>query len=145
MFLILATQKATTDSMPGQIRDNAALSLALSQKTMDAAVAALGSAIRDYPSFSPTTLQGPEYTGCAVATMRTGQDPFTRLRLPGVTRDELQAAAAAHRASAAGPGDPAARGRPGRRPRAGDRMSRWAGFAVYAVILAALLTWLALS
>jgi DNA segregation ATPase FtsK/SpoIIIE, S-DNA-T family len=95
MFLILATQKATTDSMPSQIRDNAALSLALAQKTDDAAVAALGSQIRNYPSFSPTTLQGPEYTGVAVATMRTGQDPFTRIKLPGVTHADLAAAAAA--------------------------------------------------
>ena len=95
MFLILATQRATVDSIPGQIRDNAALSLALSQKTVDSSVAALGSQIRDYPSFMPTTLQGPEYTGCAVATMRTGQDPYTRLKLPGVTHADLAAAAAA--------------------------------------------------
>ena len=73
MFLILATQRATVDSIPGQIRDNAALSLALAQKTVDASVAALGSQIRDYPSFLPTTLQGPEYIGCAVATMQGSQ------------------------------------------------------------------------
>jgi DNA segregation ATPase FtsK/SpoIIIE, S-DNA-T family len=95
MFLILATQRATVDSIPGQIRDNAALSLALSQKTVDASVAALGSSIRDYPSFMPTTLQGPEYTGCAVATMRTGQDPFTKLRMPEVTHAQLETCAAA--------------------------------------------------
>ena len=93
MFLILATQRATVDSIPGQIRDNAALSLALSQKTMDASVAALGSSIRDYPTFSPMTLQGPEFTGCAVASMRTGKDPFTRMRLPEVTHADLQACA----------------------------------------------------
>ena len=56
---------------------------------------ALGSQIRDYPTFMPTTLQGPEFTGCAVATMRTGQDPYTRLKLPGVTHADLEAAAAA--------------------------------------------------
>jgi S-DNA-T family DNA segregation ATPase FtsK/SpoIIIE len=95
MFLILATQRATVDSIPGQIRDNAALSLALSSKTVDASVAALGSQIRDYPSFLPTTLQGPEYTGCAIATMRTGQDPYTRLKMPDVTHADLAAAAAA--------------------------------------------------
>jgi hypothetical protein len=95
MFLVLATQRATVDSIPGQIRDNAALSLALSQKTVVASVAALGSQIRDYPSFMPTTLQGPEFTGCAVATMRTGQDPYTRLKLPGVTHADLEACATA--------------------------------------------------
>jgi DNA segregation ATPase FtsK/SpoIIIE, S-DNA-T family len=94
MFLVLATQRATVDSIPGQIRDNAALSLALSQKTMDGAVAALGSQIRDYPGFSPVGLQGPEFAGCAVATMRTGQDPFTRLRFPDITDADLQACAA---------------------------------------------------
>jgi hypothetical protein len=91
MFLILATQKATTDSMPSQIRDNAALSLALAQKTTDASVAALGSSIRDYPSYLPTTLQGPEFKGCAVASMRTGEDPFTRLRFPEVTYSDMAA------------------------------------------------------
>jgi S-DNA-T family DNA segregation ATPase FtsK/SpoIIIE len=95
MFLVLATQRATVDSIPGQIREAAALSLALSTKTADAAAAALGSEIRNYPSFSPTTLQGPEFTGCAIASMRTGQDPFTRLRMPEVTHGELQVTAAA--------------------------------------------------
>ncbi len=90
MFLILATQKATTDSLPSQIRDNAALSLALSQKTMDASVAALGSSIRDYPSYAPVTMQDPAYVGCAVATMRTGEDPFTRLKMPEVTQADLE-------------------------------------------------------
>ena len=91
MFLILATQKATTDSMPSQIRDNAALSLALAQKTTDASVAALGSSIRDYPSFLPTMLQGPEFTGCAIGSMRTGEDPFTRIRFPSVTHSDMSA------------------------------------------------------
>ena len=95
MFLILATQRATVDSIPGQIRDNAALNLALSQKTMDASVAALGSQIRDYPSFAPTAMQGPEYIGCAIASMRTGQDPYTRLRFPAVTHADLRACAEA--------------------------------------------------
>lgn len=94
MFLVLATQRATVDSIPGQIRDNAALSLALAQKTMNASVAALGDDIRDYPTFAPTTLQGPEYVGCAIATMRTGADPFTRLKFPEVATRQLEQAAA---------------------------------------------------
>jgi DNA segregation ATPase FtsK/SpoIIIE, S-DNA-T family len=94
MFLILATQKATTDSLPSQIRDNAALSIALAQKTMAASKAALGDDIADYPAFAPTTLQGPEYVGCAVATLRTGQDPFTRIKFPEVTTPQLEHAAA---------------------------------------------------
>lgn len=94
-FLVLATQKATTDSLPSQIRDNAALSLALAQKTMAACKAALGDDIADYPTFAPTTLQGPEYVGCAIASMRSGRDPFTRVRFPYVTKVHLEQAAAA--------------------------------------------------
>ena len=75
MVVVLLTQKATTDSMPSQIRDNAGLSMASALKTTDAAVAALGSEIRAYPSFSPTALQGPEFVGCAVTTLRDAAGP----------------------------------------------------------------------
>ena len=57
---------------------------------MDASVAALGSSIRDYPSYAPVTMQDPAYVGCAVATMRTGEDPFTRLKMPEVTQADLE-------------------------------------------------------
>ena len=69
--------------------------MAFALKTTDAAVAALGSEIRAYPSFSPTALQGPEFVGCAVTTLRTQQDPFARVRVPYATEDEVEARAAA--------------------------------------------------
>ena len=95
VLLILATQRATVDSIPGQIRDNAGISLALALKTVDASVAALGSEIRQYPSYMPTTLQGPEYRGCAITTMRSGEDPYTRLRMPQISEDEIRQTVAA--------------------------------------------------
>jgi S-DNA-T family DNA segregation ATPase FtsK/SpoIIIE len=94
MLTIPATQKPTTDSLPSSIRDNCPLSLCFGVKTTDAAAATLGSSIRDYPSYSPVTLADPAYAGCCTATLKTGQDPFTRLRGPWVTED--QAAEIAH-------------------------------------------------
>ena len=35
-------------------------------------------------------MQDPAYVGCAVATMRTGEDPFTRLKMPEVTQADLE-------------------------------------------------------
>jgi S-DNA-T family DNA segregation ATPase FtsK/SpoIIIE len=95
VLVILATQKPTSDSLPTTIRDNCALSVAFAVKTREAAVAALGDSIRDYPTRCPTTHQGPEGVGIATASLRTGLDPFTRLRAP-----ELTEAAAAERAAA---------------------------------------------
>jgi S-DNA-T family DNA segregation ATPase FtsK/SpoIIIE len=93
MVTIPATQKPTGDSVPVGLRDNCPLSLSFAVRTTDAAVAVLGSAIRNYESYSPVGLVLPEYTGVATVTLRTGQDPFTRLRGPYVT--EVQAAAVA--------------------------------------------------
>jgi DNA segregation ATPase FtsK/SpoIIIE, S-DNA-T family len=94
MFLIVGTQRPMADTIDPHVRDNAALSLAFALKTTDTAVAALGSEIRSYESFSPTLLQGPEYVGAAVTTLRTGMDPFTKVRLPYFTPDEIEARAA---------------------------------------------------
>ena len=88
MLTIPATQKPTTDSLPSSIRDNCPVSLCFGVKTIDAAAATLGTSIRDYPSYSPVTLADPAYAGCCTATLKTGQDPFTRLRGPYVTEDQ---------------------------------------------------------
>ena len=89
MFLTIpATQKPTTDSLPSSIRDNCPISLCFGVKTIDAAAATLGTSIRDYPSYSPVTLADPAYAGCCTVTLKTGQDPFTRLRGPYVTEDQ---------------------------------------------------------
>ena len=97
MLTIPATQKPTTDSLPSSIRDNCPVSLCFGVRTADAAAATLGTAIRDYPTFSPVTLADPAYAGCCTVTLKTGRDPFTRLRCPLVTEDQ---AAAVARASA---------------------------------------------
>jgi S-DNA-T family DNA segregation ATPase FtsK/SpoIIIE len=95
MVTIPATQKPTGDSVPVGLRDNCPLSLSFAVRTTDAAVAVLGSAIRNYESYSPVGLVLPEYTGVATVTLRTGQDPFTRLRGPWVSEDQAAAAASA--------------------------------------------------
>ena len=97
MLTVPATQKPTTDSLPSSIRDNCPISLCFGVKTIDAAAATLGTSIRDYPSYSPVTLADPAYAGCCTVTLKTGQDPFTRLRGPYVTEDQ---AAEVARASA---------------------------------------------
>jgi DNA segregation ATPase FtsK/SpoIIIE, S-DNA-T family len=95
MLTIPATQKPTTDSLPSSIRDNCPISLAFPVKTTDAAVATLGTEIRKYESYSPAGLVLPDYTGVATVTLRTGQDPFTRLRGPWVSEDQAAAVAQA--------------------------------------------------
>ena len=42
------------------------------------------------------TLASPAYAGCCTVSLRTGQDPFTRLRGPWVTEDEAASVAKAH-------------------------------------------------
>jgi S-DNA-T family DNA segregation ATPase FtsK/SpoIIIE len=91
---VLLTQKPTGDSIPTFIRDNAGLGLCFATKTTEAAVAALGEDIRAYPSYSPTTLQDPAYVGACTASLRTGMDPFVRLRTPTIDPDEVLAMAA---------------------------------------------------
>jgi hypothetical protein len=82
-------QPATTgDSIPTSLRDNSGLAVSFALKTTESSVAALGDAIREYPGYSPTLLrETPDGIGTAVATLTTGTDPFTRLRVPEITED----------------------------------------------------------
>ena len=82
---IIITQKQTSDAVPTAIRDNCRYGFSFGVKTKDAAVAALGEAIREYPSYCPTTLRDPSMVGVCTASMQTGQDPFVRLRVPEVS------------------------------------------------------------
>ncbi|MFC9910441.1 cell division protein FtsK [Streptomyces sp. NPDC127197] len=87
ILVILATQKSTGDAIPTFIRDVCPVGLSFAQKTADAAVAALGDDIREWPDASPTLLQEPAYVG--VAVMKTsGQKGFTRLRTPYVSETD---------------------------------------------------------
>jgi S-DNA-T family DNA segregation ATPase FtsK/SpoIIIE len=91
LFLtILVTQKQTSDAIPTSIRDNARLGLSFAVKTRDAAVAGLGEHIRQYESYCPTTLQDPAYVGVCTASLRTGHDPFVRLRVPEITEEAAE-------------------------------------------------------
>lgn len=90
---VFITQKQTGDAIPTAIRDICGLGFSFACKTRDAAVASLGETIRDYPSVCPTTLQEPEYVGVCTASLKTGSDPFTRLRIPAISEDEADARA----------------------------------------------------
>jgi S-DNA-T family DNA segregation ATPase FtsK/SpoIIIE len=94
MLTVLATQKADGQAVPTFIRDQCRYSLSFATKTREASVCALGENIRDYGSYCPTTLQDPCYVGVCTASLRTGQDPFVRIRVPEVTEDAAAARAA---------------------------------------------------
>src|SRR5215813_14445833 len=83
------------DSIPTSLRDNSGLAVSFALKTTESSVAALGDAIREYPSYSPTLLrETPHGIGTAVATLTTGTDPFCRLRVPEITEQWASARAA---------------------------------------------------
>ncbi|MFF7203870.1 cell division protein FtsK [Streptomyces sp. NPDC008141] len=83
MLTILTTQKSTGDAIPTFIRDVCPVGLSFAQKTVEAAVAALGEEIRDWPDANPINLQDPAYVG--VASMSHQSQPgFTRIRTPYV-------------------------------------------------------------
>jgi S-DNA-T family DNA segregation ATPase FtsK/SpoIIIE len=93
MLSVLLTQKQTSDSIPTSVRDNCGLGICFATKTKEAAVAALGESIRQYESYCPTTLQDSAYVGVATASLRTGADPFVRLRVPFAGEDQAAAVA----------------------------------------------------
>jgi S-DNA-T family DNA segregation ATPase FtsK/SpoIIIE len=93
-LVVLATQKQTSDAIPTAIRDNCRYGLSFAVKTREAAKASLGEHIAQYESFCPTTLQDPAYIGVCTASLRTGQDPFVRIRVPEVTEEAAAARAA---------------------------------------------------
>jgi DNA segregation ATPase FtsK/SpoIIIE, S-DNA-T family len=98
MVTILATQKPTTDSIPSTCSANAGISLCFGVKTIEAAAAVLGPDIREYGSVSPVGLRDDSMVGVLTSTLPTGQDPFTRVRVPGFSEAEIasRAAASAH-------------------------------------------------
>jgi DNA segregation ATPase FtsK/SpoIIIE, S-DNA-T family len=84
-LVIVLTQKQTSDAVPTVIRDVAAIGISFACRTRDGAVASLGEQIRQYESYCPTTLNSPEYVGVCTTSLRTGADPFTRVRVPLLT------------------------------------------------------------
>ncbi|MFI1096310.1 cell division protein FtsK [Streptomyces sp. NPDC020917] len=88
MITILATQKATGDAIPTFIRDVCPVGMSFAQKTADAAVAALGEDIRNWPDADPVNLQDPAYVGVASMSI-AGRPGFTRVRTPLVDPDHV--------------------------------------------------------
>lgn len=97
VITLLLTQKQTADSIPTSIRDVCEVCLSFACKTTDAAVAALGTGIREFPGVCPTTLQDRAYVGVCVASL-PGVPGFLRMRVPYVNPDDAArlAAATAH-------------------------------------------------
>ncbi|MFD7165036.1 cell division protein FtsK [Streptomyces violascens] len=84
IFVLLATQKSTGDAIPTFIRDVCPVGMSFAQKTAEAAVAALGDDVRNWPDANPINLQDPAYVG--VASMSSpGRVGFTRIRTPEVS------------------------------------------------------------
>jgi DNA segregation ATPase FtsK/SpoIIIE, S-DNA-T family len=95
IITIVATQKGTGDAIPTIIRDNCAVSLAFACRTIDAAIAALGEDIRQYPDVNPVTLRDPIYVGVAVMAVE-GRPGFSRVRMPYVKETTAAAVAELH-------------------------------------------------
>src|SRR5262249_27165268 len=93
MHTTLIAQKPTSSSIPPDLRDLCGLRLSFATSTTEMSVASLGDDVRNFPTLNPTTLQGDEYIGVAVARMATGSDLFTRLRVPFVDEDQADEAA----------------------------------------------------
>jgi DNA segregation ATPase FtsK/SpoIIIE, S-DNA-T family len=84
MFTLILSQKPTSDAVPSFISSNAGLRVAFGLQTIDGAVSVLGDSIRQYPTLSPLTLQGPESVGVLTARLTTAGAPFTRIRVPDI-------------------------------------------------------------
>ena len=89
----LVTQKQTGDAIPTSIRDVCQVGITFACRTVEAAVAALGDDIRQYPDANPVRLIGREYVGVAVASL-PGRPGYTRIRTPYVPDDVVAATAA---------------------------------------------------
>jgi S-DNA-T family DNA segregation ATPase FtsK/SpoIIIE len=87
---VLATQKSTGDAIPTAIRDVCPVALSFAQRTDEAAVAALGADIRQYPEANPVALQDPVYVGVASMVVQ-GRPGFTRVRTPYVSDADVAA------------------------------------------------------
>lgn len=85
--VILATQKATGDAIPTQIRDNCQVAISYAQRTSEATVAVLGADISEYPHAHPRRLQDAAYIGVA-SMVAEGRPGFTLVRTPYVSDDD---------------------------------------------------------
>ena len=89
MTSVFSSQKPTSDSVPSAITSNCALAVAFPLRTLEAAKAVLGADVTNWPLLSPLTLSLPEHAGVAVVSLRDGLAPYTKVRSPLVTEDEV--------------------------------------------------------
>ncbi len=78
MFL---TQKPTGEAIPTKIRDNCQIAMSFAQRSTEAAKAALGEDITDYPHAHPRRLQDPAYVG-VLSVVAEGRPGYTLARTP---------------------------------------------------------------
>ncbi len=78
---MLLTQKPTGEAIPTKIRDNCQIAMSFAQRSKEAAVAALGDDIADYPHAHPRRLQDPAYIG-VLSVVAEGRPGFTLVRIP---------------------------------------------------------------
>ncbi len=101
---LLATQKSTGDAIPTAIRDVCPVAVSFAQRTDEAAVAALGADIRQYPDANPVALQDPAYVGVASMVVQ-GRPGFVRVRTPYVSDEDVARVCAATSDLMRDPGD----------------------------------------
>lgn len=95
---LICQKPTTTGGLPPDLRDMAGLRWSFGVATTETAVAALGDDIRRFETMSPTLLQEDDYVGVATVLLRTGMDPFTRVKFPRIG-DDLPARAASQAAA----------------------------------------------
>ena len=114
ILVILISRRPPGDALPTFIRDVCPVGLSFAQKTVEAAVAALGDDIRNWPDANPVDLAGPRLRGRRRMAMQ-GRPGFTRIRTPYVS--DADAARIAEDTSHLTADPPTCPGRPPRRPR----------------------------
>lgn len=95
ILVLLPTQKPTSDAIPTAMRDNCPIGVSFALKTDDAAVAALGADIRQWPDANPVNLQGDDYR--LVLTLARQDAPgFKRVRAAYVPDEHAAKVATEH-------------------------------------------------
>ena len=79
--LMFLTQKPTGEAVPTSIRDNCQIAMSYAQRSSEAAKAALGEDIADYPHAHPRRLQDPAYIG-VLTVLAEGRSGYTLVRNP---------------------------------------------------------------
>jgi hypothetical protein len=86
----LICQKPTgTGGLPPDLRDLAGARWSFGCATAEVAVSVLGDDIRRYDTLSPVLLQEAEHVGIATVLLKSGLDPFTRVKFPAIGEARL--------------------------------------------------------